>query len=92
MKKITLHFYNDLGHGWCKIKRSHPVFKDVAHRISPYSYQRGEYVYLEEDCDFAIFFDHLQAVGGWKYTFREHYANKRSRIRSYDNYYYINER
>jgi hypothetical protein len=55
--KIT--FFNDGGHGWYAVKRSKLAAMGLLDKISPYSYQRGQTVYLEEDADATLFFDKL---------------------------------
>ena len=54
MKK-TYNFYTDAGHGWLAVKRKELIELGILDKISPYSYQRGATVYLEEDCDMGIF-------------------------------------
>jgi len=51
----TYTFFNDPGHGWLEVPRSElpPGFTP-----SEYSYQRGDLVYLEEDCDAPPFIIH----------------------------------
>jgi hypothetical protein len=77
--------YSDPGHAWCKVHRSLIENLGIAHLITPYSYQRGEYVYLEEDCDLTTFATALRATGR-AVQFREHHTNKSCKIRSYDRY------
>jgi len=48
---MKLNVYNDPGHGWVAIKRSVLIKLGIEHKITSYSYQRGQTVYLEEDCD-----------------------------------------
>jgi hypothetical protein len=36
---------------------------DIADKITPYSYQRGEDVFLEEDCDLSTFADAMEKAG-----------------------------
>ena len=52
---LTLTFYSDPGHGWLEVERDLLVDLGIDGDITPYSYQRGEQVYLEEDCDYALF-------------------------------------
>lgn len=91
MKKTTLHFYADPGHGWLKVPKNHPAFRAIAPHVSSFSYERGNFVYLEEDCDLALFLKVLRNCN-IALVVHDHFTNRRSRIRSYDNYYYINER
>ena len=87
MKKTTLHFYTDPGHGWLKVPKNHPAFRVIASRISDYSYERGNFVYLEEDCDASLF---LQVLHNCKIELvvHSHHSDRRSRIRGYNRFYY----
>lgn len=82
---MKIHFYSDGGHGWAKVKRELIVKLQIEDQISSYSYQRGDYVYLEEDCDLANFVNKLNAINE-KVEFIEHHTNKSSKIRSYERY------
>jgi hypothetical protein len=82
----TINRYSDPGHGWAKVKLSELIKLGIHTRISGYSYRRGEYVYLEEDCDLSLYLTTLKAAG-IEFTFREHVARTRSsKIRSYERY------
>ena len=50
-KKVSVSFLTDPGHGWLSVKRSDLRELGIAYDITPYSYQNGDRVYLEEDCD-----------------------------------------
>ncbi|MHB1644365.1 MAG: hypothetical protein ACYCS8_17235 [Acidithiobacillus sp.] len=52
-RKYTFH--HDAGHGWLEVNRSDLVALNIADKITPYSYQKGVLVFLEEDCDMATF-------------------------------------
>ena len=60
---LTLTFYSDPGHGWLEVDRDLLVNLGIDEEITPYSYQRGEKVYLEEDCDFSTFAQAMKASG-----------------------------
>ncbi len=60
---MTYRFIEDPAHGWLEVPRAELDALGIAHKISRYSYQRDDLVYLEEDCDFAIF-DTAKAVLG----------------------------
>jgi hypothetical protein len=77
-------FHLDPGHGWLAVKRSELVKLNILKQISPYSYQRGKTVYLEEDCDAKIFFKAKEVVGE-KIECRESYQ-KNTPIRSYPHF------
>jgi len=56
MSRISTYtFYEDPGHGWLSVKRQELVDLNILNQISSYSYQRGNTVYLEEDCDAPVF-------------------------------------
>jgi len=55
MKPKQYYFHTDPGHGWLAVKRNELVRLGILDKISGFSYQRGETVYLEEDCDASIF-------------------------------------
>lgn len=55
MDKYTFH--TDPGHVWLEVSRVELVELGINDKISPYSYQCMDKVYLEEDCDYAVFFD-----------------------------------
>lgn len=48
-------FHEDPGHGWLEVPRAALVELGIAHRITGYSHQAGQVVYLEEDCDAGTF-------------------------------------
>ena len=88
VKKPTLRFYSDDGHGWLAVKRQKLIDLGLMEKISPFSYQRGNTVYLEEDCDITVF---LKACGcitfeqtREKFNCIEKHTNGRHPIRSYD--------
>jgi hypothetical protein len=55
--KVT--YFNDSGHGWYSVKRSKLEVMGVLNKVSVFSYQKGDSVYLEEDCDAGLFFNNL---------------------------------
>lgn len=77
--------YEDPGHAWCKVPRSLIETLGIAGDITGYSYQRGDYVYLEEDCDLSLFASTMRATGHIV-KYREHHTDKSSKIRSYERY------
>lgn len=87
----TYTFFNDAGHGWLRVKRSELVELGIEQQISLFSYIKGDYAYLEEDCDASIF---LHAKFGEYISMRElsdkgilkeHYTET-SNIRSFEHY------
>ena len=87
MKKFTVTFYSDAGHGWAKVRKSVLQNLNIADKVSSYSYVNGDYVFLEEDCDLPLLADALQkhdtklVVGNVR-----HAETRPSRIRSYARY------
>lgn len=82
--KITI--YADPGHAWAKVKLSKLYRLGIADKVSPYSYMRGEYAYLEEDADLSLLISALKEKG-IEFSFDEKHTNKQSKIRSYYPYY-----
>jgi len=84
-KTLKIKFYSDPGHGWGAVKRKVLVDLGIASQISPYSYQKGDTVYLEEDCDLPRLTTVLSAKGIWVEHIEKH-TDRRSAIRSYETY------
>ena len=82
---MKLNIYSDPGHAWCKVPRSLLVKYNIEGDITSFSYQRGDYVYLEEDCDLPLLVTTLRAWGK-TVEFKELHTNKSSKIRSYSHY------
>lgn len=97
MKAKTYTYFTDPGHGWLRVKRAELNALGIANKISPYSYMRGDYVYLEEDCDMAKFMrakgwlqENGRVIEGFWDTGIIKHQNCRTRdsaIRSYERYY-----
>lgn len=49
-------WHSDPGHAWLAVKRKLLIDLGILHKITPYSYQKGKTVYLEEDCDGETFY------------------------------------
>jgi hypothetical protein len=56
-------FHTDPGHGWLEVTRAECKRLGILEKISIYSYQRGNKVYLEEDCDAALWVEAKRAHG-----------------------------
>ena len=82
---MIFNVYSDPGHAWCKVSRFLIEDLGIADEITTFSYQRGEYVYLEEDCDLSTFIKALRATGR-TIRFYEYHTDKQSKIRSYARY------
>ena len=84
MQKV-FQVFNDPGHGWVKVPLTLLMKLGIIDKITTYSYMRGEFAYLEEDCDASTFFNAMKAKGiepEWRSTT----ANKLSKIRGYASY------
>ena len=44
-------FFSDPGHGWVKVPLALIKELGIARDITQYSYIKGDWVYLEEDCE-----------------------------------------
>jgi len=77
----TFHFFADAGHGWMRVKLSDLRNSGVYEKISSYSYKKGDYAYLEEDCDAPLFLDGYKKLMG-EYQIKEHTPTKNSSIRN----------
>lgn len=82
---MKLKYYQDPGHGWVAVKRSLVEQLGIAKAITPYSYQNGQTVYLEEDLDAHRLVEALKARGE-TVTFDIRHTDNRSPIRSYRSY------
>lgn len=85
MKTLQFNVYADAGHSWAKVSRKLLDKFGIADKISSYSYQRNDSVYLEEDCDLSVLIKALRERG-IEPKFKEFHTNKSSKIRSYYHY------
>jgi hypothetical protein len=60
---MTYLFHSDPGHGWLQVKRQELKDLGILDKISNYSYQDGNDVYLEEDCDYGAFYEAMLKIG-----------------------------
>jgi hypothetical protein len=81
--KIT--YFNDGGHGWYSVKRSKLAAMGVLSKISGFSYQKGDSVYLEEDCDAGLFFNALTEEEKQSIKVIDSYSH-RSPVRNYERF------
>lgn len=51
----TPHWVNDPGHGWLAVPAE--KVRDIAGKVSAYSYLQNGWAYLEEDCDAALYIE-----------------------------------
>ena len=61
--KKSFRFISDPGHGWLEVPRVQLEALSLAEKVSPFSYQHDGKVYLEEDCDMALFTEALKSRG-----------------------------
>ena len=79
----VIKHYSDPSHGWFGVKRQVLVNFGLMDKVSKYSYQRGQTVYLEEDCDATLYLDALRERG-IQFSIVEKHTNKSHPIRSYE--------
>lgn len=60
---MKFKFYEDASHGWVAVPRELLKKYCVAGLISAFSFERGDTVYLEEDCDAPAFIAAARAAG-----------------------------
>ena len=84
MKTFTVIVYSDAGHAWGKVKRQVLVNLGIADKVSTYSYQYKDNVYLEEDYDLRLLMEALPETTRIKFV--EKHTDGNSRIRSYERY------
>jgi hypothetical protein len=82
----TFYFYTDPGHGWLEVPRALLQELGIAEKISAYSYQRGETVFLEEDCDLSRFHQAMTNAGREYKTVDINQARGDSFVRSLASY------
>ena len=85
MRIKTITVYADPGHGWAKVSKKELIKLGIASEISGFSYERGEFAFLEEDSDLSKYINALRSKN-IPYKFKEHHTNRRSRIREYFSY------
>ncbi|MHB1494492.1 MAG: zincin-like metallopeptidase domain-containing protein [Acidithiobacillus sp.] len=83
-------FHSDAGHGWLEVLKSDLKVLGIAGDITPYSYQKGNKAYLEEDKDATTFLTALEKATGkdlrWEDVSRDVNDGDQSRIRNYAHY------
>ncbi|NDH66864.1 MAG: hypothetical protein EBY22_02945 [Gammaproteobacteria bacterium] len=82
---LKLQFFTDPGHGWIKVKKTDLVKLGIADKISPYSYMRTDFAYLEEDCDASLYLGALKQRG-IEFQLLNLPSSGNSRVRSYQRY------
>lgn len=85
MKRFHIIIYSDPGHAWGKVKRKVLDNLGIADKVTAFSYQFNDNVYLEEDCDLSLLLGELRKHNT-KVVFTEKHTERRSKIRSYQRY------
>ena len=83
-KNKVFKYYCDPGHGWLAEKLADLTAVGVStDQVSSCSYQRGQSVYLEEDCDAPVFIDAFKATFGHAPMIGQKHTDRSSHIRPY---------
>lgn len=83
----TFDYIQDPAHGWIKVPAQLLVDLGIYQQITPFSYYREGFAYLEEDGDAALFMNAYRAKYGHDPKLRSRVAReKRSKIRAYTCY------
>jgi hypothetical protein len=103
MNKIKVTEFSDGGHGWLSVPRKLLKELQIEDKITSFSYEKGNRVYLEEDYDLSNFYtaffnkqghvltsDNFQALKGQYFEVKRSYSD-RSPIRSYYRYTFKSE-
>jgi len=77
-------FYYDAAHGWLEVPRADLAELGILGRISGFSYERGELVYLEEDRDAGVWVLACERAGRTVEPFSERDDGDQSAIRGMD--------
>ena len=84
-----LTFHADPGHGWLQVAFPDLLTLGINKQISTCSYQKNNFVYLEEDVDAGIFVNAAKEAG-WQLQIVEKYTNimppQHPSIRNYRQY------
>lgn len=81
----TFDFLTDPSHGWLKVPKALLVGLGIVDKITIYSYQRGDFAYLEEHRDFGTFLESARSAG-FTVKRRIRYADRPSRVRQYESF------
>jgi len=76
---------SDPAHGWLSVSRKDLKTFGIEDQISESSYQKGNRVYLEEDCDAGIFLNAAKE-NGFEIIIDESFTNKKHWIRYQERY------
>lgn len=78
----TYIYESDDGHGWVQVTIAELKKLGIAAEISRYSYRKGAYAWLEEDCDMTLF-HHAKVAIGETPEYTERNVNGDSPVRGY---------
>jgi hypothetical protein len=84
--KLEYYFFSDPGHGWLAVDYDELVELGIQDKISHYSYVKGDTVFLEEDCDMAVFMNAMESKGVRIKLKHINEPNRDSEIRSFTRY------
>ena len=72
------------GHGWLEVPLTHLLWLGIHNDVTGYSYIRGDFAYLEEDCDFSTFMNAAKKAE-WNISITEQYDESGS-VRNFASY------
>jgi hypothetical protein len=78
-------FYIDPTRSWLRVSVSELLRLDLIDQITAFSYMKDDVVFLESDCDAAVFIA-AKRNHGEKVIFKDHTTKRNSRIRKYSPY------
>ena len=82
---MKYRFYTDPGHGWLEVRFEELFRLGIYKNITPYSYSKGDKVYLEEDCDASLFLK-VKKERGENVEINHIHTDNDSPIRGYNSY------
>jgi hypothetical protein len=83
---VKFNFFSDPSHGWLKVPRTLLIKLGITNQITQYSYQKKEFVYLEEDQDLSLFLQTMKKSNLNFQILNMKQSNKSSKIRSYERF------
>tara|TARA_Y100000310_G_scaffold160012_1_gene159697 strand:+ start:315 stop:587 length:273 start_codon:yes stop_codon:yes gene_type:complete len=81
-------FFEDPGHGWLQVPIKEVVSLGIAEKVSGYSYRYQDQAYLEEDCDYALFYDAYKKEFGVKPEYETIEVSYDTPIRQFERWTY----
>jgi hypothetical protein len=84
---MTFRKFNDPSHGWVRVRRVELSRLGILDKISKYSYQNNNFVYLEEDSDWPRFVNaYIDKHNVKPIVKNQETSNCESKIRTYSQY------